>query len=167
MFRKGQKLLTEEEMEGDYAGDELRVEVRVFDTDVGTSLIPLQLLEAEVERPPPRIMVDEFGQTIDGGEPMDIPPPPAPAPEPESPKPAPRPYISRRSSNASLRSQDSSNSVPVSPATGKPPASPLLGGVPEGAVLDTPTSPTPGNGAFTRAYVPRRRTSSSSLTSER
>ena len=27
VFRKGQKLLTEEEMEGDYAGDELRVEV--------------------------------------------------------------------------------------------------------------------------------------------
>ncbi|KZV74163.1 RNI-like protein [Peniophora sp. CONT] len=153
VFRKGQKLLTEEEMEGDYAGDELRVE----------------LLEAEVERPPPRIMVDEFGQTIDGGDPLDVGPPPAsaPAPEPEPPKSAPRPYISRRSSNASIRSQDSSNSVPASPATTKPPASPLLGGVPEEAVFNTPTSPTPGNGAFTRAYAPRRRTSSSSLSSER
>ncbi|VDB95667.1 unnamed protein product [Peniophora sp. CBMAI 1063] len=153
VFRKGQKLLTEEEMEGDYAGDELRVE----------------LLEAEVERPPPRIMVDEFGQTIDGGDPVEVPPPSAPVPEPEPSKSAPRPYISRRSSNASIRSQDSGNSVPASPATGKPPASPLLGGVPENGILDTPTSPTPGNGAaaFVRSYVPRRRTSSSSLSSER
>ena len=52
VFRKGVALLTAEKMEGelsDFAGDDLRIE----------------LLEAEVERPPARILdVDEEGDPI-------------------------------------------------------------------------------------------------------
>ncbi|RDB16470.1 hypothetical protein Hypma_002780 [Hypsizygus marmoreus] len=98
VFRKGQILLGPEEMEGEYAGEELRKE----------------LLEAMVERPPPRPLTDEFG--------LEIPPPLSPSSHspiaehirdkehsPASPtesKPSPRPYISRSrsSSNNSILS---------------------------------------------------------------
>lgn len=109
VFRKGQILLTEEEMEGDYAGEELRVE----------------LLEAEVERPPPRTVLDDFG-TMEVDPLME--PPPTPTPTVQEPtRPPPRPYIPRRrSSQASLNSVSSTGS-----ATSK-----------EGSIK-SPTTPTP------------------------
>jgi protein phosphatase 1 regulatory subunit 37 len=48
VFRKGTVLLGPAEMEGEYAGEELRKE----------------LLEAMVERPPPRPLTDEFGTEV-------------------------------------------------------------------------------------------------------
>ncbi|PPQ80139.1 hypothetical protein CVT25_001438 [Psilocybe cyanescens] len=95
VFRKGQVLLGPEEMEGEYAGEELRKE----------------LLEAMVERPPPRPLTDEFGVEIVSGMPDPNLPagngdrsPRTPTPsspivtESSSPKPSPRPYISRSKS---------------------------------------------------------------------
>ncbi|KAI9455536.1 hypothetical protein HD554DRAFT_269836 [Boletus coccyginus] len=71
IFRKGTVLLGPEEMEGEYAGEDLRRE----------------LLEAMVERPPPRGIIDDFGMeaSIQTGPYDDVPPspslpsPPAPA----------------------------------------------------------------------------------------
>ncbi|KZT25850.1 RNI-like protein [Neolentinus lepideus HHB14362 ss-1] len=79
IFRKGNVLLGPEEMEGEYAGEELRRE----------------LLEVEVERPPPRPIIDEFG--------MEIPQPAdgSVSEAPEEKKPSPRPYVSRRTSTSS------------------------------------------------------------------
>ncbi|KAH6879625.1 hypothetical protein BKA70DRAFT_1447902 [Coprinopsis sp. MPI-PUGE-AT-0042] len=81
VFRKGQVLLGPEEMEGEYAGEELRRE----------------LLEAEVERPPPRPINDDFAMdVISGSVPLDheqlssAPPTPVIS---EPPKPAPRPDV--------------------------------------------------------------------------
>ncbi|KAI1798170.1 RNI-like protein [Ganoderma leucocontextum] len=87
VFRKGAVLLTTEEMESEYDGEELRKE----------------LLEAMVERPPPR-MVDEYG--------AEIPPPlEQPVPPPQEPKkPPPRPYIRRSRSSSSALSVDSQHS---------------------------------------------------------
>ncbi|KAF8154473.1 hypothetical protein B0H34DRAFT_660189 [Crassisporium funariophilum] len=94
VFRKGTVLLGPAEMEGEYAGEELRKE----------------LLEAMVERPPPRPLGDEFGmEMISGMGDPNLPERPSslqPASSPvvsESPKPSPRPYISR--------SRSSSNSI--------------------------------------------------------
>lgn len=88
VFRKGNALLGPDELEGEYAGEELRRE----------------LLDAMVERPPPR--------------PLDLDDPLAdPAAEPEatppgsalSETPAPRPYLPRtRSSSSSLNGSPSS-----------------------------------------------------------
>ncbi|EAU86549.2 hypothetical protein CC1G_07745 [Coprinopsis cinerea okayama7 len=106
VFRKGQILLGPEEMEGEYAGEELRRE----------------LLEAQVERPPPRPITDDFGMEIIGGKGLDFDElgsaPPTPVIS-DPPKPAPRPYISRRSSNSSILSLISS-SVPGSPKVENP-----------------------------------------------
>ncbi|TFK50472.1 RNI-like protein [Heliocybe sulcata] len=77
IFRKGNVLLGPAEMEGEYAGEELRRE----------------LLEVEVERPPPRPIIDEFG--------MEIPPPAEGTEAPEEKKPPPRPYVPRRTSTSS------------------------------------------------------------------
>ncbi|EMD36293.1 hypothetical protein CERSUDRAFT_95631 [Gelatoporia subvermispora B] len=83
VFRKGTVLLGPEEMEGEYDGEELRRE----------------LLEAMVERPPPRSVVEEFP---DGS------PPRSPNPSSTSPtelkKPPPRPYIRRSQSAGSTTS---------------------------------------------------------------
>ncbi|KAI0746800.1 RNI-like protein [Daedaleopsis nitida] len=87
VFRKGAVLLTPEEMEGEYDGEELRKE----------------LLEAMVERPPPR-MVDEYG--AESAIPQE-PPPPSPQ---EPKKPPPRPYIRRTRSSSSTLSVDSQSS---------------------------------------------------------
>ena len=67
----------------------------------------LQLLEAMVERPPPRPLTDDYGMEIAGlSDPNlstererspNIPSAASPTAA-ESPKPAPRPYISRRGS---------------------------------------------------------------------
>lgn len=80
IFRKGAVLLGPEEMEGEYAGEELRRE----------------LLEAMVERPPPRGIIDEFGMDLDM-----ITPETASAPPGEPLRPPPRPYISRTRSTSS------------------------------------------------------------------
>ncbi|PIL27549.1 hypothetical protein GSI_10700 [Ganoderma sinense ZZ0214-1] len=87
VFRKGAVLLTTEEMESEYDGEELRKE----------------LLEAMVERPPPRL-VDEYGAEI-----------PPPLEQPVSPsqelkKPPPRPYVRRSRSSSSTLSVDSQSS---------------------------------------------------------
>ncbi|KIY66992.1 RNI-like protein [Cylindrobasidium torrendii FP15055 ss-10] len=104
VFRKGTVLLGPEEMEGEYAGEELKRE----------------LLDAMVERPPPRpLSADEFGNPLPD---MDSPPlNGSSSPKPDSPhvkppepaKPPPRPYIPRRGSNSSIMSL-------VSPTTGSP-----------------------------------------------
>ncbi|KIY47737.1 RNI-like protein, partial [Fistulina hepatica ATCC 64428] len=93
VFRKGTVLLGPDEMEGEYAGEELRRE----------------LLEAMVERPPPR--------PLDGLEVVDVVDdvlPPLPSTPTEPTKPPPRPYISRRSSSSSLQHQ--SPTLPSSPS---------------------------------------------------
>ncbi|KAJ3539631.1 hypothetical protein NM688_g6337 [Phlebia brevispora] len=83
VFRKGAVLLTAEEMEGEYDSEELRKE----------------LLEAMVERPPPRMLHDGFDD-IAGTSPI------SPVASPvEQKKPPPRPYIRRsRSSENSVNS---------------------------------------------------------------
>ncbi|KAH9006498.1 hypothetical protein EDB86DRAFT_2874407 [Lactarius hatsudake] len=109
IFRKGNKLLGPEEMEGEYAGEELRIE----------------LLEAQVERPPPRAILDDLSLALDV-------PPIANASIPvqeEPPKPPPSPYISRRSSPAATTSpiQLPENGAVESPtsSTSPSPLSPL------------------------------------------
>ncbi|KAG1724709.1 uncharacterized protein EDB91DRAFT_1170321 [Suillus paluster] len=93
IFRKGAVLLGPEEMEGEYAGEELRRE----------------LLEAMVERPPPRGIIDEFGMDLD------VSAPEAASPPTEEPlRPSPRPYISRIRSTSSNGSTGDLHS-PISP----------------------------------------------------
>ncbi|KAI0254503.1 hypothetical protein BJV78DRAFT_1121395 [Lactifluus subvellereus] len=103
IFRKGNKLLGPEEMEGEYGGEELRIE----------------LLEAQVERPPPRAILDDLSLALDTPS---VASPSSPVPE-EPPKPLPPPYISHRSSPTSVTSptQLPENGAPESPS----PASPL------------------------------------------
>lgn len=77
-----------------------RFEIRSYLTPHG------QLLEAMVERPPPRPLTDEFGLEISPGV-TEQEPPSSPVPNsPSDPaKPPPRPYISRsRSSSSSILS---------------------------------------------------------------
>jgi len=92
VFRKSAVLLKPEEIEGEYDSEELRKE----------------LLEAMVERPPPRAVGEGF---MDDG--MDIPPPLPQSPTSptlESKKPVPRPYIRRsRSSSSSTVTLDTQN----------------------------------------------------------
>lgn len=95
IFRKGAVLLGPEEMEGEYAGEELRRE----------------LLEAMVERPPPRGIIDEFGMDLDMVAPEIASPPPG-----EPLRPPPRPYISRTRSTSSNGSTGDLHS-PISPTT--------------------------------------------------
>jgi len=100
IFRKGTVLLGPEEMEGEYAGEDLRKE----------------LLEAMVERPPPRAVLDD---TYTPSEETDV------APIPLSPQiESPRPYVRRSRSSSSALS---------SPVTGVTEVSGRL----------TPTSPVP------------------------
>ncbi|KAH7929207.1 RNI-like protein [Leucogyrophana mollusca] len=114
VFRKGTVLLGPEEMEGEYAGEDLRRE----------------LLDAMVERPPPRGFIDEFGMEIVVQSPGDVGPlSPAVAPveEEPKPKPAPRPYISRTRSSSNGSGQLDSPTSPVSPAVRSPvPGSPSV-----------------------------------------
>ncbi|KAF8635270.1 hypothetical protein AX15_000493 [Amanita polypyramis BW_CC] len=94
VFRKGTVLLGPEEMEGEYDGEELRRE----------------LLDAMVERPPPRPLTDEFGLEV---SPL-LPEQDVKVSSPTEPdKPPPKPYMPRR---ASLRpNSPSSPSVTHSP----------------------------------------------------
>ncbi|EJD08451.1 uncharacterized protein FOMMEDRAFT_101852 [Fomitiporia mediterranea MF3/22] len=150
VFRKGNILLGPDEMEGEYDGEELRIE----------------LLEAEVQRPPPRALnVDEFG--------MELPPLPASpltpseAPEkllsPTSPheqnKPPPRPYLRRSRSSSSVASPVSTSPrLTESAIKGSP--SPI----PEDSIIDVTSPMSPANvqslGGNIRPYISRRRSSS-------
>ena len=118
-------------MEGEYAGEELRIEVRAFLFHRSGALkrltvtCSIQLLEAQVERPPPRAILDDLSLALDSS----VAEVNSPVTE-EQPKPIPpQPYISRRSS-PSLSSPtqppsggglDSSTESPRSPS----PLSPL------------------------------------------
>ncbi|KAI0635207.1 RNI-like protein [Trametes polyzona] len=137
VFRKGAVLLGPEEMEGEYDGEELRKE----------------LLEAMVERPPPRL-VDEFGADNAPAE-REHPSPIATSPQ-ESSKPPPRPYIRRTRSSSSAVSVDTSSPTierslsggltptsatasPISPAVSRP--SIITRTSSAGATLDSAVSP--------------------------
>lgn len=119
VFRKGTVLLGPEEMEGEYAGEELRKE----------------LLEAMVERPPPRAVLDDPYTPPDEDDVAPIPLPP----QVESPKPSPRPYVRRsRSSSSALNSpvvgetEVSGRLTPTSPIPTMLP-SPIVRGSSEGS----------------------------------
>jgi len=120
VFRKGTVLLGPEELEGEYDSEDLRRE----------------LLEAMVERPPPRAMQDGFAEDVV----LELPPA-SPRVEGLDPqKPSPRPYVRRsRSSSSTTATLDTQNlpslaerlqetfhtptsgtSSPVSPAPGTP-----------------------------------------------
>jgi len=104
IFRKGNKLLGPEEMEGEYAGEELRIE----------------LLEAQVDRPPPRAILDDLSLALDTSV-ADVNSPVLD----DQPKPLPPPYISRRSSPSSATSptpfsEDSTTKSPSSPLSPVP-----------------------------------------------
>ncbi|KAA1472653.1 RNI-like protein [Dentipellis sp. KUC8613] len=135
VFRKGTKLLGPEEMEGEYAGEDLRIE----------------LLEAMVERPPPRAILDDFGMEQASPERESSPPKPK-AEEPA--KPPPRPYIPRRTSSASIVSPIAKAAAAVLPSV-KDNDSPQSG---------SPVSSSPGTPvSAAKPYVPRRKSSNGSL----
>lgn len=109
IFRKGAILLGPEEMEGDHAGEDLRRE----------------LLDAMVERPPPRSIVDDFAMDLGFVAPLPEEPPRSPiTEEPQPQRPLPRPYLSRN------RSTSSSINTAMSPTLDSPslrtPTSPLV-----------------------------------------
>ncbi|KAJ7177065.1 hypothetical protein C8R46DRAFT_1246346, partial [Mycena filopes] len=150
VFRKGTVLLGPEEMEGEYAGEELRKE----------------LLEAMVERPPPRPLTDQFGiEIVQQPEPQqqqqqqqDTPASPQPA-SPGVDKPPPRPYISRsRSSSSSIMSMISPTIASFTSSGGQ--QSPISEGGRQGSprIPPSPASPSP-LGAGARPYMPRTRSS--------
>ncbi|KAG5726140.1 Leucine-rich repeat-containing protein 68 [Termitomyces sp. T112] len=112
VFRKGTVLLGPEEMEGEYAGEELRKE----------------LLEAMVERPPPRPLHDQ-DEYPDMPVPSDRNEEPATPTSPVETKPPPRVYVSRRSSTNSILSMIS----PTMPASAPP-------GTTEFSLRDSPGS---------------------------
>ncbi|EJF63717.1 RNI-like protein [Dichomitus squalens LYAD-421 SS1] len=127
VFRKGAVLLTTEDMEGEYDSEELRKE----------------LLEAMVERPPPR-MVDEYGAEV----PPPLDKPISPLEEPK--KPPPRPYIRRSRSSSSTPSIDGQSVVsPVDNARSLP-----------GSVTASPISP-----SAAKLPLLGRRSSTSSISS--
>ncbi|KAF9489856.1 RNI-like protein [Pleurotus eryngii] len=141
VFRKGTVLLGPEEMEGDYAGEDLRKE----------------LLEAMVERPPPRPLLDEYGLEMNVHTPQPeaeaLPVSPSPI-SPSQERPSPRPYISRRSSASSIMSL-------ISPTL--PPGKPDLESVANSNGMGSPTirsptilSPNLPSLASPRPYAPRR-----------
>ncbi|KAJ6476681.1 hypothetical protein C8R47DRAFT_1178834 [Mycena vitilis] len=149
VFRKGTALLTEEEMDGEYAGEDLRKE----------------LLEAMVERPPPRPVTDQFGIEIlqqDQPQPQEQPA----SPQPTSPvvdKPPPRPYI-RRSSSASIMSMISPTVSSFSPGGGQIPERQGSPKIPSSPVPSSPVPSSPSPlGTGVRPYLPRSRSSSSPL----
>jgi protein phosphatase 1 regulatory subunit 37 len=108
----------------------------------------IQLLEAMVERPPPRPLIDEFGMDLDLTLREEISPslhsPESPSEDPK--KPTPRPYISRaRSSEA------------VSPTTGHPRSPSLRSPSPVVANPTSPVSPVVAG----KPYLVRSRSSNS------
>ncbi|EKM53275.1 uncharacterized protein PHACADRAFT_175669 [Phanerochaete carnosa HHB-10118-sp] len=96
VFRKGTVLLTPEEMENEYDSEELRKE----------------LLEAMVERPPPRALQEDYDLPV---EPQESP---VSSPSLDSPsKSFPRPYIRRSRSSSSTISNHESPTSPTIPST--------------------------------------------------
>ncbi|KAJ7044724.1 hypothetical protein C8F04DRAFT_595203 [Mycena alexandri] len=139
VFRKGTVLLGPEKMEGEYVGEDLRIE----------------LLEAMLERPPPRPLTDQFGiEIIQQEQPQQQQQAPD-GPDPTSPvdKPPPRPYISRsRSSSNSIMSMISPTLASFT-STGQ---SPIQEGVQQGSPrIPSSLAPSP-LGAGARPYMPRR-----------
>ncbi|KAI0371987.1 RNI-like protein [Pilatotrama ljubarskyi] len=132
VFRKGAVLLGPEEMEGEYDGEELRKE----------------LLEAMVERPPPRL-VEEFAP--EGAAPERDQNSSAATSPPESKKPPPRPYIRRSRSSSSAVTVDTQN-------TSSPIERSLSGGFTPTSSSASPISP-----GGSRASILSRTSSSSSL----
>jgi len=108
VFRKGTVLLGPEEMEGEYAGDDLRKE----------------LLDAMVERPPPRdVQDDEFSIPL----PESLPSSPITPQSADPSKAPPRPYIRRsRSSSNGINSPSISQAFDDGDVTPTTPGSPLL-----------------------------------------
>ncbi|KZT03597.1 uncharacterized protein LAESUDRAFT_327993 [Laetiporus sulphureus 93-53] len=129
VFRKGTVLLGPEEMEGEYDGEELRRE----------------LLEAMVERPPPRAVLDDFGAELD----PDHASPMSPSTSPQEKKPLPRLYIRRSRSSSNSDSPQAMSSTDKSPD-----GSAALG-------VTSPTSPTSPSVQF-KAFLSRRTSSASS-----
>lgn len=118
VFRKGTVLLGPEEMEGEYAGEELRKEVGILSSAIffPSLIVPFKLLEAMVERPPPR-SVEDFSLELPHPTSNSHSNPGTPTEEqPTSPTAAPRPYIPRRTSSGSLMSLVS----PTSPRQASP-----------------------------------------------
>ena len=127
-----------------------------------------QLLEAMVERPPPRPLVDDFGiefavNAANGSILEQEPPPPSPSMDSptESTKPPPRPYVSRSRSSSSLMGI-------ISPTIGSPSEqqadSPLTPS-PSSATFSprsplSPTSPSSLGTSGRPLYLPRSRSSS-------
>ncbi|KAF9238210.1 hypothetical protein BU15DRAFT_88452 [Melanogaster broomeanus] len=112
IFRKGAVLLGPEEMEGEYAGEELRRE----------------LLEAMVERAPPRGIIDDFGMELSvQTPPLEDASLSSPTTEdPQLQKVLPRPYLSRNRSTSTNSVQTVSDiQSPLSP-TGMTPTSPPM-----------------------------------------
>ncbi|KDQ52233.1 hypothetical protein JAAARDRAFT_40347 [Jaapia argillacea MUCL 33604] len=143
IFRKGNVLLGPEEMEGEYAGEDLRRE----------------LLEAQVERPPPRPIVDEFGMEIPVNHHSSTDKLNSPLTEnipEEQKKPPPRPYIPRRSSTASSISLTLSGIASPQHDGARSPS-------PNSATMSpsTPISP-----AASRPFFTRRGSATSSQTAE-
>ncbi|KAI0826580.1 RNI-like protein [Trametes gibbosa] len=132
VFRKGAVLLGPEEMEGEYDGEELRKE----------------LLEAMVERPPPRL-VDEYGTDSIPSD-RDRASPVATSPT-ELQKPPPRPYIRRTRSSSSAVSVDTQNA-----------ASPIERSL-SGGLTPTSTTASPISPLSSRQSILSRSSSSSSM----
>ncbi|KAL5504946.1 hypothetical protein ACEPAH_7609 [Sanghuangporus vaninii] len=158
VFRKGTVLLGPDEMEGEYDGEELRIE----------------LLEAEVQRPPPRALnLDEFG--------MELPPLPASPSTPndaekmfsptgllsptsphDQTKPALRPYLRRSRSSSSVTSPASTSSPRPTESAIKNSPIPEDGELPASSMM-RPLSPANGQAQSPSGgvpYLPRRRSSS-------
>ncbi|KAK0199598.1 hypothetical protein DFS33DRAFT_1267449 [Desarmillaria ectypa] len=117
VFRKGTVLLGPEEMEGEYAGEELRKE----------------LLEAMVERPPPRSVEDFSLEPPHSSSNLHSNPGTPTEEQPTSPTMTPKPYIPRRTSSGSLMSLVS----PTSPRLASPVMVAGMGAAKNG--LGTPT----------------------------
>ncbi|OCH84554.1 RNI-like protein [Obba rivulosa] len=133
VFRKGTVLLGPEEMEGEYDGEELRRE----------------LLEAMVERPPPRSVVEEFPD----GSPPRSPVPPSSSPT-EPKRPPPRPYIRRSQSAGSTTSPIDTQNVGFSDR------------LQEGAQAASPRTSSPNSPSIPGRIFLGRRLSASSKESE-
>lgn len=97
-------------MEGEYDSEELRKEVctpSLATSDVAFMAL-VQLLEAMVERPPPRALHDGYEDLTE------TPSTPVATSPTESQKPPPRPYIRRSRSSSSVNG--STDSLPSSPS---------------------------------------------------
>ena len=115
--------------------------VLLVSMDLNKSLRRPKLLEAQVERPPPRAIMDDLSLALD----VQAANPSTPTQE-EPPKPLPPPYISRRSSPAAT-------------------AAPIQ--IPEDGAVESPTSATSATplSPLARPHITRRQESGSSFES--